>query len=138
MKVSEVMRVDVKTISVDASVGDAVAALAEAREAALPVIDRFGRAVGAVAAQDILRAAVKHDSPVTRARLFEETGVLEVMNAWPMTVSPEEDLLEAAAEMVHSGAQRLIVERDGALAGMITPMDIIRALAADHATATAA
>ena len=56
MKVAELMRPNLKTISSDATVGDAVAALAESQLSALPVLDGYGRAVGVISTREILRA----------------------------------------------------------------------------------
>ena len=122
MHVAELMRTDLKTISVDATVEDAVAALVDAGVSALPVIDRFGRAVGVVSARDILRAE--------RARRpFQDTPVLEIMNPAPLTVPPDADVRQAAQEMLYGDAQRLFVEYEGALVGVITQTDIVGALA---------
>lgn len=52
MKVAELMHTELKTISVDATIDDAVDGLTEAQVSAMPVVDRFGRAVGAAPALD--------------------------------------------------------------------------------------
>lgn len=46
MKVAELMRTDVKTVDLDATVGDAITTLADVHMSALPVIDVRGRIVG--------------------------------------------------------------------------------------------
>src|ERR1700693_2065374 len=56
VKVAELMHRELKTISVDATIADAVDALTEAHVSALPVVDRFGRAVGVISTRDILTA----------------------------------------------------------------------------------
>jgi tRNA nucleotidyltransferase (CCA-adding enzyme) len=129
MKVAELMQTKLKTISVDATVEDAVAALAEAGVSALPVIDRFGRAVGVVSARDVLAAERTHSRPKARERLLRTGRVLEVMNPWPLTITPDADVRQAAQEMLYFDARRLFVEEHGALVGVITQTDIVRALA---------
>ncbi|HEX9611739.1 MAG TPA: CBS domain-containing protein [Gemmatimonadales bacterium] len=137
MRVAELMQTNLKTISVDATVEDAVAALAEARVSALPVIDRFGRAVGVVSTGDVLDAERRHSRPRARERLLRRGRVLEVMNPWPLTISPEADVRQAAQEMLYFDARRLFVEAKGALVGVITQTDIVRALATGRLPATA-
>ena len=129
MRVAELMRTELKTISVDATVGDAVDALTEAQVSALPVVDRFGRAVGVVATRDILKAESTFNNPRARDALFEQTMVLEIMSAWPPTIPPELDVKEAALQMLYFDVQRLFVEDEGRLAGVLSQSDIVAAVA---------
>jgi CBS domain-containing protein len=129
MKVAELMQTTLKTISADATVADAVSALAEAHVSALPVLDRFGRAVGVLSTRDVLRAEHAMTSPDARERLFEETLVLEIMAPWPVTIAPDADVRDAAREMLYLEVQRLFVEDRGALVGVISQTDIVGAVA---------
>ena len=121
MKVAEVMQTNLRTISTDATIADAVVALAEARVSALPVIDRFGRAVGVLSTREILKAESEGTS--TDAR------VLEIMASWPTTIDPDLEVRQAAREMLYLNVQRLFVEYDGALVGVISQTDIVGAVA---------
>lgn len=129
MKVAKLMQTTLKTISADATVADAVSALAEAQVSALPVLDRFGRAVGVVSTREILKAEHAMVSPRARERLFEETLVLEIMTPWPVTVSPDTEVRDAARQMLYLEVQRLFVEEHGALVGVISQTDIVGAVA---------
>ena len=129
MKVAELMRTDLKTLSAEATVGDAVTALAESGVSALPVLDRFGRAVGVLSTREILKAESTRTGPRGRDRLFEETMVLEIMAPWPVTIAPDADVREAAREMLYLEVQRLFVEESGALVGVISQTDIVGAVA---------
>jgi len=129
MKVAQLMHTELKTISVDASVADAIDALTEAGVTALPVVDRFGRAVGVISTRDILKAESTFSGLRSRDVLFEKTTVLEVMAPWPPTVGPELDVKEAAQQMLYFDAQRLFVEEEGALVGVISQSDIVAAVA---------
>ncbi len=129
MKVAELMRTDLKTISADATIADAVAALAEADVSALPVLDRYGRAVGVLSTREILKAEHGLQSSRARDRLFEDTLVLEIMAPWPVTVTPELGVRDAAREMLYLEVQRLFVEEKGALVGVISQTDIVGAVA---------
>lgn len=129
MKVAELMHTDLKTINVEATVAEAVEALAVAQVSALPVIDRFGRAVGVLSTRDVLQAEAQWDSPEDRERHFERTRVLEIMTSWPVTIDPETEVREAAREMLYLSVQRLFVVDRGALVGVISQTDIVDAFA---------
>jgi|SRR5438552_4644965 len=129
MKVAELMSTELKTVSADATIADAVVALTDAGVSALPVIDRFGRAVGVLSTREVLRAESGCVSPRQRDLLFDRTLVLEVMAPWPVTVEPDTDVGEAAREMLYLNVQRLFVEYDGALVGVISQTDLVGAVA---------
>jgi predicted transcriptional regulator len=129
MKVAELMQTNLKTISTEATIADAVAVFAEALVSAMPVIDRLGRAVGVVSTREILKAESACDSPRVRERLFERTRVLEIMAPWPMTIGPDLDVRVAAQEMLYLNVQRLFVQYEGALVGVISQTDIVAAVA---------
>lgn len=129
MKVAELMQTNLRTISTDATVAEAVDLLTEARVSALPVVDRYGRAVGILSTREILKAESTCDSSLTRDRLFEGTPVLEVMTPWPATIEPDLDVRVAAQEMLYLNVQRLFVEYEGALVGVVSQTDIVGAVA---------
>jgi CBS domain-containing protein len=64
-----------------------------------------------------------------RERLFERTRVLEVMTPWPATIEPDLDVRVAAQEMLYLNVQRLFVEYEGALVGVVSQTDIVGAVA---------
>jgi len=121
MKVAELMQTGLKTISADATITDAIVELAEAQVSALPVIDRFGRAVGVLSTREVLKAESE--------RRAEDTPVLAIMTPWPTTIDPDFDVRQAAQEMLYLNVQRLFVEYDGALVGVISQTDIVGAVA---------
>ena len=129
MKVAELMQTSLKTISLDATIADAVVALTEAQVSSLPAIDRYGRAVGVLSTRDILLAERACESRAQREHLFERTRVLEVMAPWTHTVDPDIDIHQAAQEMLYLNMQRLFVEFEGALVGVISQTDIVGAVA---------
>jgi CBS domain-containing protein len=120
MKVAELMQTSLKTISADATMADAVVELVESKVSALPVIDRHGRAVGVLSTREVLKAESK--------RRPEDTRVLEIMAPWPTTIDPDFDVRQAAQEMLYLNVQRLFVEYDGALVGVISQTDIVGAV----------
>lgn len=129
MQVADLMRTDLKTINTDATVAEAISALAVAQVSALPVLDRLGRAVGVLTTRDILRAEAQWDTPEARERHFDATRVIEIMTPWPVTIAPDAEVREAAREMLYLNVQRLFVEERGALVGVISQTDIVDAVA---------
>jgi CBS domain-containing protein len=130
MRVAEIMRTNLHTISVEATVADAVAALTDCGVSALPVLDRQGRAVGVCSTRDVLDAESRCHNAAFRELLFERTLVLEVMTPWPATAAPDEDVRKVARRMLEKKVQRLFVEEHGALVGVISQSDIVAAVAA--------
>lgn len=130
MKVLDLMRTDLKTVSTDATVAEAIGILMASGVSALPVIDRFGRAVGILSAREILAAETRRPTPAERDRLFDRTLVLEVMSPWPAVTHPGESVRDTAAHMRRLGVQRLFVEEHGTLVGVISQSDIVAAVAA--------
>jgi len=71
----------------------------------------------------------KCDTPEVRERLFEKALVLEIMTPWPATIDPDVDVRQAAQQMLYLNVQRLFVEFDGSLVGVISQTDIVGAVA---------
>ena len=121
MKVAELMQTNLKTMSADSTLADAIVDLAEAQVSALPVIDRYGRAVGVLSTREVLKAESE--------RVALDARVLEIMAPWPATIDPDVDVRQAAQDMLYLNVPRLFVEYDGALVGVISQTDIVGAVA---------
>lgn len=129
MKVAELMRTDVKTVDLDATVGDAITTLADVHVSALPVTDAHGRIVGVLSTTDILGALSETTEPEMRERLFDDTPVRDLMTPRSRVIGPDADVLEAAKEMLYLDVHRLFVEDEGRLVGVISQTDIVAAVA---------
>lgn len=129
MKVAELMRTDVKTVDIDATVGDAITTLADVHVSALPVTDTRGQVVGVLSTTDILGALSETTEPEMRERLFDDTPVRDLMTPRSRVIGPDADLLEAAKEMLYLDVHRLFVEDEGRLVGVISQTDIVAAVA---------
>jgi CBS domain-containing protein len=85
----------------------------------IPVVDGR-RLVGIVTDRDIvIRAVAAGKDPKT-------TRVAEIMSADPITVSPEDDLSEAAKTMAERQVRRLPVVEDGVLVGLLVTAHVAR------------
>jgi CBS-domain-containing membrane protein len=128
MKVADIMRTDVKTVDLDATVGEAIATLSDVHVSALPVTDPRGQIVGVLSTTDILGALSETTEPEVREQLFEEP-VRDVMTPRSRVIGPEADVLDAAREMLRLDVHRLFVESHGRLMGVISQTDIVAAVA---------
>jgi len=128
MKVADIMRTDVKTVDLDATVGEAIATLSDVHVSALPVTDPRGHIVGVLSTTDILGALSETTEPEVREQLFEEP-VRDVMTPRSRVIGPEADVLDAAREMLRLDVHRLFVESHGRLMGVISQTDIVAAVA---------
>jgi CBS domain-containing protein len=128
-------------------VGDALKLMVENGVSALPVVDGHERCVGMLSSTDLLQLALQlggelealntseglnHEMLIEK---LEHTGfsnqvVTEVMTHVAVTVQPETTMVAAAAAMIRNRVHRLAVtDGKGKLAGLISTMDIVRALA---------
>jgi CBS domain-containing protein len=128
MKVADLMHKDVRTVDLDATVNDAVVALADGHFSGVPVVDAHHRVVGVVSTTDILNALAEAGGPGERESVFESQA-REIMTPHPLTVSPDAEVLEAARHMLYLEVHRLFVEADGRLVGVISQTDIVGAVA---------
>lgn len=128
MRVAELMRTDVRAITPDATIADAVEMLADAHVSGLPVVDHHGRFVGVLTSTDILEAEAEAGDAAAREELFT-SPVEELMTRTPRTVAEDTDAREAAQQMLYLDIHRLFVVRDGELVGVISQSDLVRAIA---------
>ncbi|HEX9581240.1 MAG TPA: CBS domain-containing protein [Gemmatimonadales bacterium] len=129
MRVAELMHMELRTVTPDTTIADAIGVLSEAHISALPVVDRRHHLVGVLSTTDVLNAAAETAGAEERERLFEQTQVSEIMTSRPATIAPDGDVKEAAQQMLYLEVHRLFVVDEGQLVGVISQSDIVRAVA---------
>lgn len=129
MYIAELMQSDVRTVRSDASVAEVVESLADAHVSGLPVVDGAGRMIGVVSASDVLTAEAEAQGPGAGQVLLEHTTVRDIMTPRPLTVAPDDEVREAARQMLYADVHRLFVVEDDRLVGVISTTDIVRAVA---------
>jgi CBS domain-containing protein len=143
MRADEVMTRDPKTIAPQASVAEAVRSMLDARVSGLPVVDDAGRLVGVITEGDLL-ARAELGTEKKRAKWLEflfgpgrsaedfvqshGRRVEEVMTRSPITVQPSAGLDEVVETMIDKRVKRLPVVDGGALVGVVSRADVLRAL----------
>jgi len=129
MRVADVMQTDLKVILGTDTIAEAVNLLAEHHVTGLPVVDDHGRLAGVISNSDVLETLAEHPTPEAREMVFEETLVNEVMTPRPQVIGPEAPIKDAAQRMLYLEVHRLFVEEEGRLVGVVSTMDLVRALA---------
>ena len=140
MNVRDLMTAEVLTVSPETPLKSAAAILAEHHISGLPVCDEDGRVLGIVSEGDIL---FKEQGPRDRrggtlswlvdGSRFQKSVKAsartagEAMTAPAVTITPERPAAAAARTMLDHGVRRLPVVRDGALVGIVTRADLVRA-----------
>jgi CBS-domain-containing membrane protein len=143
MLVKDVMTAPAITVGVDTPIKEALALLDEHAITSLPVTAGHHRVVGVVSEADLIRDGVQPDFRRHLAFAPEERRVLpphtvgEVMNAHPVTVFPDTDLLEATDLMTTTTVKSLpVVDVDQRVVGVVSRRDVVHVLARpDHVLA---
>ena len=120
MIVSELMTDNVISISPDEPASLAARLLFRHNIGAVPVCTEDGRLRGIVTDRDIvLRCVAAENDP-------ETTPIREIMTRGLVTVSPTDDVREAARQMAQSQVRRLPVVDSGKLVGMLALGDMAK------------
>jgi CBS domain-containing protein len=155
--VRDLMQRDPITVDRNASVQDLAELLFYHGIGGVPVVERGTRVVGVVSASDIVRVAAEQKETPTwyldatgqpkpsayfageGSRLVR--GVMEsslpmfrvedIMMPATFSVREEATLPELAAFLVRAGVHRALVMEEGLLRGVVTSMDVLRAIASD-------
>ncbi|MFO0757468.1 MAG: CBS domain-containing protein [Byssovorax sp.] len=121
VRVRDIMSVNVFTLSGRTSVDDAARSLTYHKVSGAPVIDQ-GRIVGVVSNTDLVH-------PRYRSTPERTVTVHEAMTKIVYAVRPGDAAMAAARLMVKENIHRaIVVDEQGKLAGLVTPMDILKAI----------
>lgn len=131
MPVRLYMGTDVQTLAPNDSLNAAKDMMIRHRISSLPVVDDAGALVGLISRSDLLRVGRREAASRPEARLLvlPTRAVSEVMSTDVVTVGPDAPMQEAAAKMIESRIHRVIVMDDRDIVGVISPQDIVSAIA---------
>lgn len=136
MKASDIMTLGAATATAETSLADAIRRMSDHRISALPVIDREGHLIGILSEGDFFRRdigshrldALAKAGSAERARLIGSATVSDIMSREPITVDGDASLEDTIAIMEGRGVKRLPVLSHGKLVGLVSRVDILRAL----------
>ncbi len=119
-RVKDIMHPGVVTIPATATVVSAKATLAEHRVQGAPVVDGIGRIIGVVTTTDL-------GDP--RRMMNPDDSIEWVMTRVAFAVREDDPAMTAVRLMVREAIHRVIVvDADGQPVGIVTPMDVLRAI----------
>ena len=127
--VRDVMTPRVVSVSETGSVECAMWRFAEHRVGGAPVLDRHGELVGVLSKSDLVDP-MRESMRRARTEDGHEPTVGEAMTRGVWAVHPDDPAIEAVRLLVDKGIHRVLVVRGpGQLVGIVTPHDILRAIA---------
>ena len=141
MKVTDLMNKDVIVAAPEATLKEVAWLLVEHRISGVPVVDGDREVIGVVSEADILvkeQAAEPEprilrwllDGVVLEPDKIEARSAQEAMTSPAITIGSEKDAYQAARLMSQCGVKRLpVVDREGALVGIVTRSDLVKAFA---------
>jgi len=122
LRIRDIMTPEVKTLPAAESAEEAARRLCHWRVGGAPVIDR-GRIVGVLSKSDLV-------DPQNRPSEDGQPTVDAVMTPLVYAVRPSDPAMLAVRLMAEEGIHRVVVvDQGGKLAGIVSTMDVIRALA---------
>lgn len=130
-KVSAIMTREVWSLRPDDPLSRAEALITEKRFRHFPVIEE-GKLVGILSERDLLRAALSTtsgSSSRTQKEFLAAIRVEEVMIRDVVTITPEEDVKDAALTMLSGSIGCLPVVEKGSVVGLVTESDVLRFVA---------
>lgn len=143
MKIREVMNHNITTVHLGTTMREAAEILSHSWASELMVLDGNDEFVGVLAEGDMIRAIMPRfeDLMLSSGTLYESFGIFlegghekaghtidEIVISDPIVVSPDSDVVKAAATMAAEKIQRLPVVEDGKLVGTISRADICSAV----------
>ena len=143
MKIREVMNHNITTVHLGTTMREASEILSHSWASELMVLDSDDAFVGVLAEGDMIRAVMPRfeDLMLSSGTLYESFGLFmdsghekaahpidEIVIRNPIVVTPDNDVVKAAATMASEKINRLPVVEDGKLVGTISRADICLAV----------
>lgn len=136
----DIMTRDIISVSPDDTLKTAIDKLFKYNLTGLPVVYDDGRIAGEITGRDIIKIGLPEYFSMMRdvsflpdyepfAKLLSDEGkilVRDAMHTEVVTVAEDASVIEIAYKMVHESVRRILVLRDGKIAGIIMRKDLIR------------
>ena len=143
MKAKDVMSDGITSLTDDATLQEAIELLINTGVSAMPVLDKDNMMIGIVSEADLIRQAspdawgrALSDEPDLTAE--RSRAVTEVMTKNVITVDENMALADVAKLMSDRGVKRVPVTRGKSVVGVISRVDLLKALLSRRPTAAAA
>jgi CBS domain-containing protein len=139
MDVKDIMTTNPFSIDPESPIATAIEVMVDRKIRHLPVIDAGGAVVGVITDRDLRSTALapaleEYLSAAARRRLrgigiaLENIRVKNAMTCNPVTATPDMPVTQAAALMLERHVGSLLIVDKGALVGIVTDRDAVKAL----------
>ena len=149
MLVRDIMTRTPRTVSPDAKLQEVASIMCLYRIPAIPVVDKDGKLVGNISEMDLLKnlfpttedimagdAVLEIERMMPNYSASMEHCVSDMMVKNPISVSPEQHVLKAAAKMTSHRFRRIpVTDGDGRLVGVMSLGDVHKAVFHSHVSA---
>jgi CBS-domain-containing membrane protein len=123
LQIKDIMTKRVYTVEADASAEEAAWGLTRRHIGGAPARDAAGNLVGVLSSSDLI-------NPEPAQWIRGEPTVGDLMNPDVISLYAEDPAMAAVDEMAKRDIHRIVVlDQENQLAGIVTPMDVLRALA---------
>jgi CBS domain-containing protein len=119
---------DVITVGEEVSVSDLCDILQQAHVNGAPVVNADGTLVGVVTEEDVLYGSMGH-APGESAEGESGSLVRDIMTSPAVCATEDTDVLSLCRLMWQMRIHRIPIVREGRLQGVVSSMDIVRAIA---------
>ncbi|MFH1422250.1 MAG: CBS domain-containing protein [Planctomycetota bacterium] len=146
LRVKDIMTKNIVSINEDSTIAELCTLMSQFKLSAIPVVDKEGILTGIISEKDIITHEVTSREPIlVDSDLFELISskyhdlesvhfgasfvfVEEIMTRNVVTITPEESVSTAAEIFCNSDFHRLPVVEDGKLVGILSSIDVLKAL----------
>ncbi|MGZ4957923.1 MAG: CBS domain-containing protein [Methylomonas sp.] len=122
---ADYMSTHLVTVTPDTEIAQAIKKLLDHKITSMPVIDPRGKLVGVFSEKDGIRVVV--ESAYNQSM---DGKVSEFMSKDPVIINADDSLVDVAAKFEGTSIRSFPVFEDGELVGMISRVDVLRALLA--------
>ena len=123
LQIKDIMTTKVHTVEADAPAEEAAWGFTFRHISGAPARDAEGNLVGVLSSSDLV-------NPEPKQWIKGEATVADLMNPDVVSLYAEDPAMSAVKEMATRHIHRIVVlDSDSKLAGIVTPMDVVRALA---------
>jgi CBS domain-containing protein len=127
MLAKDIMRRRVVSVSPKMSLREVAALFDELDISGAPVVGPEGGLIGVITKTDLLSQPARGAAEGARG-LTAERRVEQAMTPWGVSVEEDTPVEDLARQMLSKRIHRLIITRGGEMCGIVTSLDIVRAL----------
>jgi len=124
LRASDIMVTDVLTVADSMPLKEVARLFREHKITGAPVVDAEGQLLGVISETDIIRKT-------TSIGAWSPSIVAQIMTRHAITVAPSDSIQHVCELMYDRRIHRVVVADGTQISGIITTMDILRAVAAD-------